>query len=435
MTEPEVSKIVLIGAGSATFTHGLLADMIVDGSPWNVHLVDIDPEALEVAGRLSRKMVDAREAPISVEQHRNQARALPGADFVVTTFAVGGRAAWERDVLIPRRYGVYQPVGDTIMPGGISRALRQIPAMVEIARDVAELAPGARLFNYANPMAAICRAVSRATQAEVVGLCHGVKGGERELAGLLGVEPERCRLTAVGMNHLCFFTRMEVDGQDARPLLREKLREKAPEPENYLRRAVFEETGLWSVLNDRHLAEFFPQFHRDGSHAAGRLGVDAFSFEDTIQGGERAYRGMADQAFGRADLDRSVLERKVGEHEQLVSIIRSLTGNSAGRYSVNVPNRGLVPSLPPEAVVECPARISADGIVPEPVGEVPTFLQAVVQKAWMTVELAVEAALERDEDKFLQAVVADGSAASVPDARAMAAELWQANAPYLEGGT
>jgi len=428
--------VVLIGAGSASFTRGLLADMIVDGGAWDIRLVDIDQQALEVAFRLGERMIAARSAPgkaaISLSKHLDRTEALPGADFVVTTIAVGGRRMWEQDVFIPRKYGIYQPVGDTIMPGGISRALRHIPALCAIARDVARLAPDARFFNYSNPMAMNCRAVQLATGVQVVGLCHGVKNGQRGLARLMGVAESRCTFTAVGMNHLAFFTEFTVDGEDARPALREKLLASDPQPGEHLRRALFLETGLYSVLDDRHLTEFFPQFHRDGAHPGGRLGVDIFSFEGTIAGGDRGYQAMADQAFGRAPLDESVLKRQVGEHEQLVAIFASLERAEPDRYSVILPNTGQVSNLPPGAPLECPADVSRAGVAPVQVGEVPGFLRAVVGKSLLTVELAAEAAIEQSKEKFLEAIIADGSARSMDDAVKLAEELWAANAPYLE---
>ena len=168
-------KMVLIGAGSAMFTRGLVADMILaeEMGPWELGLVDIDPEALEVATKLSEHMIKTRGAPIKVQASTDRRDVLPGADVVVCTIGVGGRRAWEDDVFIPRKYGIYQPVGDSVMPGGISRAQRMIPAMVDIARDVKALCPGAWFFNYGNPMTANCTAVRKATGLNMVGLCHG----------------------------------------------------------------------------------------------------------------------------------------------------------------------------------------------------------------------------------------------------------------------
>ena len=183
-------KIVLIGAGSAMFTQGLVADLILTGQPWSLALVDIDPGALAVAEGLSRRMVAARDADITVAGSLERRDLLAGADIVVTTIGVGSRRAWEADVFIPRKYGIFQPVGDTVMAGGISRALRMIPAMVAIAADVIRLCPQAFFVNYANPMTANCWAVRRATGADVIGLCHGVFHVQRELAEFIGVAPE-----------------------------------------------------------------------------------------------------------------------------------------------------------------------------------------------------------------------------------------------------
>ena len=155
-------KIVLIGAGSAEFTRGLVADIIRSGNAADLALVDIDPAALETAERLVAKMIAARQAPVGLTAATDRRAVLPGATAVICTVGVGGRRAWEQDVFIPRKHGIFVPVGDTVGPGGSSRALRMIPAMVAIAEDVLELAPDALFFNYSNPMAPVCRAIRKA---------------------------------------------------------------------------------------------------------------------------------------------------------------------------------------------------------------------------------------------------------------------------------
>ncbi|PJF45876.1 MAG: alpha-glucosidase/alpha-galactosidase, partial [Candidatus Thermofonsia Clade 3 bacterium] len=153
-----------------------------------------------------------------------------GATAVICTVGVGGRRAWEQDVFIPRRYGIYAPVGDTVGPGGSSRALRMIPAMVAIARDVLDLAPNALFFNYSNPMAPICRAIHKATGAPVVGLCHGVMETARYLARVLNAPAEQLRYIATGINHLTWFTQVWVGEEDAMPRLRAIAAERAARP-------------------------------------------------------------------------------------------------------------------------------------------------------------------------------------------------------------
>jgi len=423
-------KIVLIGAGSAVFTRGLVADLILSGRPWTVSLVDVDAEALEIASSLAGRMVAAREAAIELEADTERRNVLTGADYVVSTIGVGGRRAWEADVLIPRKYGIFQPVGDTIMPGGLSRALRQIPATLALVRDAARLAPEAYVFNYANPMAAICQAVWKECRRDIVGLCHGVPNGERELAELLEVESSRCSFTAVGINHLSFFIEARVDGEDAFPLLRQKLLHGGLKDGESLRNRLFLDTGLYSVLHDRHLAEFFPQFHRDGSHPEGKLGVDVFSFEETIERGDRDYADMKAQAFGEKPLDHKVFDHHLGEHEQLVEILESLQGPSRRRYSMILPNRGHLAGLPAGHALECPAWVSAAGIDPERIVNIPAFLKALLGKHLSVIDLVIEAAVEREKTAFLEALILDGAVDSLGKAARLADDLWEVNERY-----
>ena len=142
-----MERYVMIGAGSAAFTRGLLADLIAAGQPAEVRLVDINATALQTAYGLARKMLAQTGAPLTVSAHTDRRDALPGATVVICTVGVGGRRAWEQDVFIPRKYGIYVPVGDTVGPGGSARAVRMIPAMLAIARDVVDLAPDALFFN------------------------------------------------------------------------------------------------------------------------------------------------------------------------------------------------------------------------------------------------------------------------------------------------
>lgn len=205
-------KVVLIGAGSAMFTRGLLADMIHAGWSGELALVDTDSQAILVAQGLAVKMVKLGNSSLKVTATTNRRLALPDATVVICTIGVGGRRAWEQDVLIPRKFGIFQPVGDTVMPGGCSRALRMIPAMVDIARDAQELAPKAVFINYSNPMSAICRAIRRMTDVDVIGLCHGVPDTGRSLANQLGIPYSDFSYTAAGINHLTWFTEVRGSG-------------------------------------------------------------------------------------------------------------------------------------------------------------------------------------------------------------------------------
>ena len=432
-------KIVLIGAGSAVFTCGMVADLIRMGWKLELSMVDIDPGALEVAERLGRKMIEAARAPIVLRASTDRREVLSGATAVICTVGVGGRRAWEQDVFIPRNYGIYQPVGDTVMPGGTSRAMRMIPAMVEIAGDVLDLAPDALFFNYSNPMGPICRAVRKATGAEVVGLCHGVREVAQYLASVLGVNHADLEYTAVGLNHLTWFTEVQAGGQEVSARLREiakgklsRIHKKGSLGECFLESGSWEpgpdepeqihpfswelllNFGAFPAAMDRHVTEFFPRmFSRKGSYYGKTLGTKCYSFERTIACGDKDF------------------ERISGEHEQVMEIIESIRTDAGRIYSANLPNRGQVPNLPAEAILEGPAAAGSTGLRPVKLGPLPSALAGILAQRLAWVETCVEAALEGSREKFIQALVLDGAVESLEQAVKLADELLAAQADYL----
>ena len=442
-------KVVLIGAGSAMFTRGLVTDLINSGEKVDLALVDIDPVALNVAERLVGKMIARRDAPIGLTASVERRTVLPGATVVICTVGVGGRRAWEQDVFIPRKYGIYQPVGDSVMPGGTSRALRMIPAMVAIAEDVLDLAPDALFFNYGNPMAPVCRAVRKATGAQMVGLCHGVFHVGYYLAQVLGVERARFQYTAVGMNHLTWFVEARVDGQDAMPRLGEIARQRLAQLSSTGSRAIAEDDSLdlreiqpfsWQLFElfgafpavlDRHVTEFFPQFFAQGRYYGKTLGVDAYSFEETIARGDRIHDEMREYALSPEPLPEDYFKRRSGEHEQVLDIIQSIRQDAGRVFSVNLPNRGQVPNLPLEAIVESPAVVDAAGVKPIAQRRLPPGIAGTLATRLAWVETVVEAALEKSRAKFIQALILDGAVSSLGMAEQLADELLAAQAEYL----
>jgi alpha-galactosidase len=439
-------RIVLIGAGSAVFTAGLIADLIRLSEPAEVVLVDPNPDALHVALRLAQKMVAVTHAPLHLRATPDRRQALPGATAVICTVSVGGRRAWEQDILIPRRYGIYAPVGDTVGPGGSSRALRMIPAMVAIARDVLDLAPSALFFNYSNPMAPICRAVHKATGAPIIGLCHGVMETARYLARVLNAPVESLRYVASGINHLTWFTEVWVDDEDAMPRLRAIAADRAARPpeslpagdspyespeDNPFSWRLMHWFGAFPAVLDRHVTEFFPQFFRDGAYWHKHLGVNAFSFEGTIADGDRAFAEMRTLALEDAPLPPTYLVRFTGEHEQVMDIIRAVRTNAGIVVSANLPNQGQAPSFPKNAIVEGPALVDAFGVRALQQPTLSPALVGILATRYQWVETIVDAALEQSREKFVQALVLDGYVHSIDQAVALADDLLAAQAPYL----
>ncbi|RII15617.1 Alpha-glucosidase [Streptomyces sp. YIM 130001] len=443
--------LVLIGAGSAVFTRGLLADLITadDLGSWEIRLVDVDAEALSVAARLAAKMVEARTAGnrITVRTSTDRRTELPGADYVVTCVGVGGRPAWQRDHDICREHGVYQPVGDSVMPGGISRLLRTVPVMVDVARDVADLAPDAFFFNYSNPMTANVQAMTRHAGAEPVGLCHGMHHVQRELAAFAGLPFEETSTLYAGINHLTFIYDFRHNGKDAWPVVRARMeRELAEPPEpsdigaiwengkawhNPFSWEIFRRYGAYPAANDRHVLEFFPERWAGGDYYGKKLGVDAFSVPEILQWGEDRYQGMRAQAEDSAPLDASAFENSTGEQEQLIAIIRSITFDRRQMFSVNVPNRGSVPGLPDEAALEIPAVATARGLRPVSVPDLSAPLTSILARRLTSVELATEAAMTGDRGLAVEAMIADGAVTDPDAALALTDALLDAQRAFL----
>jgi len=170
-------KIVIIGAGSIVFSRGLISDIILNEKlrGFTVGLCDIDEEALELISALAHRMAEHSNSEIEIESSTERRDLLPGANFVIQTIAIGGKEAWEKDIEIPLKHGVLQTVGDTMGPGGISRALRVIPHTLAICRDMEELCPEAWLINYSNPLTPVCMAAIKGSRIKTIGLCHGLR--------------------------------------------------------------------------------------------------------------------------------------------------------------------------------------------------------------------------------------------------------------------
>ncbi|MFE6717039.1 hypothetical protein ACFVDU_05565 [Streptomyces albidoflavus] len=443
--------LVLIGAGSAVFTRGLLADLITadDLGSWEIRLVDVNEAALGVAARLARRMVEARGAGgrITVRASADRRTELPGADYVVTCVGVGGRPAWQRDHEICQEHGVFQPVGDSVMPGGISRLLRTVPVMVDVARDVAELAPDAFFFNYSNPMTANIQAMTRYAGAQPVGLCHGMHHVQRELAAFAGLPFEETSTLYAGINHLTFIYDFRHNGRDAWPGVRARMERELAEPadpadigaiwengkawHNPFSWEIFRRYGAYPAANDRHVVEFFPERWAHGDYYGKKLGVDAFSVPEILQWGEDRYQGMRAQAEDDAPLDAASFENSTGEQEQLIAIIRSITFDRREMFSVNVPNRGSVPGLADGAALEIPAVATARGLRPVSVPDLSAPLTAILARRLSSVELATEAAMTGDRDLVVEAMIADGAVTDPDAAAALTDALLDAQRGFL----
>ena len=258
----------------------------------------------------------------------------------------------------------------------------------------------------------------------MVGLCHGVFHVGAYLAELLGVDKTKLRYTACGMNHLTWFTDVRADGVDLMPKLKGLAREDNPFTWDLLK--LF---GAFPAVLDRHITEFFPHMNcREGGYYGKTLGVDAFSFEKTIKLGDDLFERMKQEALSTTP---TPVEKTGGEHEQVVEIVESVRRESGAIYSVNLPNQGQIPNLPRDVVVEGPAAAVAGGLSPLALKPLPSGVAGTLATRFLWAETTAEAALEGNRDKFVQALLLDGSVQTVAGARELADELLAAHAEHL----
>src|SRR5215204_729035 len=202
-----MAKIAFIGAGSTVFARNLLQDIFTfpELHDSTIALMDIDPRRLGDSEAVAKLLAQTSGATPTIEATTDLRAALDGADYAINMIQVGGyRPATVIDFEIPKRYGLRQTIGDTLGIGGIMRALRTIPVMLDFGRQMEEVCPDVPFLNYTNPMAMLCMAMARATSIKTVGLCHSVQGTAADLAGWLGVPADRVNYLCAGINHVAF---------------------------------------------------------------------------------------------------------------------------------------------------------------------------------------------------------------------------------------
>lgn len=432
-----MTKVVLIGAGSGVFTRNLCSDILLAQAlrDSTISLMDIDATRLRSSRDMVRGIVEERGLGARVEATTDRREAVRGADYVVTTFQQGGLDAYALDIEIPQRYGVEQCVGDTLGPGGVFRALRTIPVLLDLCDELDELAPDALLLNYVNPMAANCWAVDAATGRPHVGLCHSVQGTSALLAGWVGVPYDEVNFLCAGINHQAFFLDFRRGKEDLYPELWGAIRRDKVRGQEPVRAELMEHFGFFVTESSGHASEYAPYFRKSARMVE----------EDLVP----RFRDEADHwfDFGRtggylghclnvledpADGDGPAPDRRT--HEYGSYIIEAVETDEPIRVNGNVPNRGLLPGLPDGCCVEVPCLVDANGVQATAVGHYPRQLAALNRTNVNVQELIVEAALAGDTDAVHHAVMLDPLTAAVctlPEIRSMVGEMLEAQTRWL----
>jgi alpha-galactosidase len=443
-------KITLIGAGSVVFTRNLCSDILLTPAlqQSTIALMDIDPKRLAWARDLVQAIVDQRGLNAQVEVTTDRLEAVRDADYVITTFQQGGLDAYALDIEIPQRYGVEQCVGDTLGPGGVFRALRTIPVLLDLCDDMDSVAPDALLINYVNPMAANCWAVDVATGRPHVGLCHSVQGTSEMLAEWIGVPYEEVVFLCAGINHQAWFLEFGRDKEDLYPLIWEAIERPEIYGQEPVRIELMKYFGYFVTESSGHASEYVPYF-RKNAHMVNEDLVPRFKSEADHWfdfGRTGGYLRHCHSRFAEAQEEYQQLLQGVKDlpthgrgaatrtHEYGSYIIEAMETNQPARINGNVPNWGLIDNLPYGCCVEVPCLVDGNGIQPTAVGALPTQLTALNRTNVNVQELIVEAALTGDVEAVYHAVMLDPLTAAVctlPQIRAMVDELLAAQAQWL----
>ncbi|MEU0566987.1 alpha-glucosidase/alpha-galactosidase [Nonomuraea sp. NPDC005983] len=402
-----MARIVFVGAGSVEFTKNVLSDILTFPELGESTLVlhDIDAERLATAEAMATWMIAKLGRGAKVEAHLDRRAAVDGADYLINEIAVGGHAATRVDFEIPRRYGLRQTIADTLGIGGIFRALRTIPVMVALGHDLAELAPGALLLNYTNPMAMIPRAVYQGTSfRRVVGLCHSVRDTQARLASLVGLPPEEVSFVTAGANHQAFVLRFEHRGENLYPALDEAIA-RDPELLRTVRVEMYRRLGYFPTESSEHGSEYLPWFlHHDDQVAHFRIPVEIYLrwSEENLDTYEETRSRLA--AGRGVEIEPAM--------ELASEVIHSIETGTRRVVHGNVRNGGLISNLPDDACVEVPCLVDRAGVSPTRVGELPPQLAALNQTFLNVGELTVRAALEGRREHVYHAAMLDPNAAA-----------------------
>ena len=407
-------KITFIGAGSTVFAKNLLGDILSfpELADSTISLHDIDEERLRTTVIVAHKIAERLEANPTIEATLDRRVALDSADYAINMIQVGGyEPGTVIDFEIPKKVGLRQTIADTLGIGGIMRGLRTIPVLIDMSRDMEEVCPDVLHLNHVNPMAMNCWALSRATPIKTVGLCHSVQGTLIEIAMDMGVTPNEINYICAGINHMAFYLRLECDGQDLYPRLRQVLEEDRVPDHNRVRYEMFKRLGYFVTESSEHFSEYTPWFiKRDRPDLIEKFNIPLDEYitrcEDQIASWEKLRKKLEDPR-------RKVRVSRSEEYGSLI-IHSQETGTPRVVYG-NVANTGLIDNLPQGCCVEVPCLVDENGVQPTKIGALPPQLAALMQTNVNVQSLTVEAALSGKREHIYHAAMLDPHTAAELD--------------------
>jgi len=415
-------KVAIIGAGSIGFTRKLLADIlsVKEFSDVKIAFTDISEKNLDMVTQLCQRDIDNNGLDIKIEATTDRRKALANAKYVINFVRIGGLKAFETDVNIPLKYGVDQCVGDTLCAGGIMYGQRGINAILEFCKDIKEVAlPECIMLNYSNPNSMVTWACNKYGGVKTIGLCHGVQGGHRQIAKVLGLPAEEVDIICAGINHQTWYISVKHNGQE----MTDKLLACFENDDEYSKKEkvridVLRHFGYYSTESNGHLSEYLPWYRKNPDKTADWIDTSTW-----INGETGGYLRVCTESrnWFEADFPNWMKEPPLKYEEASRSqehgsyIIESLETGRVYRGHFNVVNNGVISNLPDDAIVEVPGYVDGNGINIPAVGDLPLGPAAICLSSINVQRLAVEAAVHGDIFLLRQAMMLDPLVGAVCD--------------------
>jgi len=417
-------KITFMGAGSTVFAKNVLGDTMLSEPLRDSHiaLYDIDRDRLEesklMLDNLNRNINESRATLTCHLGVRNRKAALRNADYVINAIQVGGyEPSTVIDFEIPKRYGLQQTIGDTLGIGGIFRALRTIPVVLDFGNDMESVSPDAWFLNYVNPMAMITGALLRGTSVKAVGLCHSVQGCASGLLRQVGMldQVKKLQWKIAGINHQGWLLEVTDGGKDLYPEIKRrasamnrKARKKgASKHHDMVRFEIMRHFGYYVTESSEHTAEYVPYFIKKLFPEL----IEAFHIP-LDEYPRRCVHQIESWNRQREDL---VHNKKLGHHrtgEYCSQIMEAMENDIPFRFGGNILNAGLITNLPAKSCVEVTCMADRNGVQGCFIGDLPEQCASLNRTNINVQLLTIEAALTRRKDSIYQAAMLDPHTAS-----------------------
>ncbi|MBA7509650.1 Alpha-glucosidase [subsurface metagenome] len=454
-------KVVLIGAGSATFGQGTIVDLISSKKlrerELKIVLVDINGDALDRMLRLSSILKNHYKSEATIEATLDREEALTGANYVITSVAKRRWELWEKDYYIPAAYGFKHVFGENGGPGGAFHTLRSLNIMMPICKDMEKLCPDALLINFTNPESRVCLGISKLTKIRSVGLCHGPIDTLNKISEILEMPKDEIDLTVGGLNHFHWVLKVtsKKTGENLYPKIDEKI-DSYDWDVDALTPILYKVFGLLPFPAPSHVGEYINFAHEINpavfvdwglGEVSRKFSSKATDLDYVIEGRSKrpSYDLWSSNQVERIDkiltgelpitskdlmLHKDVTEKT---RELAIPIICDIEFNLNRReLAGNVMNKGFaISNLPEDAIVEIPIIVNSDGIKPVKVGPLPTAIAGMCSIQIYIQELLIEAYEKKSKKALFQAISIDPIIDNLDRAKKMMEKMLKIEADYL----